>query len=117
MNTETGVMLKLRLLNVTAAELLKDLETAVEFDQSQLFKKVYEEEYGTFGGSPYTMLVGDFEFGRHPQDMALLEKLSNVAAAAHAPFIAAADPKMFDLGSFTKLGSRGTWPRFLKARS
>jgi len=104
MNTETGVMLKLRLLNVTAAELLKDLETAVEFDQSQLFKKVYEEEYGTFGGSPYTMLVGDFEFGRHPQDMALLEKLSNVAAAAHAPFIAAADPKMFDLGSFTKLG-------------
>jgi len=117
MNTETGVMLKLRLLNVTAAELLKDLETAVEFDQSQLFKKVYEEEYGTFGGSPYTMLVGDFEFGRHPQDMALLEKLSNVAAAAHAPFIAAADPKMFDLGSFTKLGFRGTWPRFLKARS
>ncbi len=104
MNTETGVMLKLRLLNVTAAELLKDLETAVEFDQSQLFKKVYEEEYGTFGGSPYTMLMGDFEFGRHPQDVALLEKLSNVAAAAHAPFIAAADPKMFDLGSFTKLG-------------
>jgi type VI secretion system protein ImpC len=104
MNTETGVMLKLRLLNVTAAELLKDLETAVEFDQSQLFKKVYEEEYGTFGGSPYTMLVGDFEFGRHPQDMALLEKLSSVAAAAHAPLIAAADPKMFDLGSFTQLG-------------
>ncbi|MCP3951397.1 MAG: type VI secretion system contractile sheath large subunit, partial [Desulfobacterales bacterium] len=104
MNTETGVMLKLRLLNVTAAELLKDLETAVEFDQSQLFKKVYEEEYGTFGGSPYTMLVGDFEFGRHPQDMALLEKLSSVAAAAHAPFISAADPKLFDLGSFTQLG-------------
>jgi len=104
MNTETGVMLKLRLLNVTPAELLKDLETAVEFDQSQLFKKVYEEEYGTFGGSPYTMLVGDFEFGRHPQDMALLEKIASVAAAAHAPFIAAASPKLFDLGSFTKLG-------------
>jgi len=104
MNTETGVMLKLRLLNVTAAELLKDLETAVEFDQSQLFKKVYEKEYGTFGGSPYTMLVGDFEFGRHPQDMALLEKLSSVAAAAHAPFIAAASPKLFDMDSFTQLG-------------
>ena len=104
MNTETGTRLKLRLLNVTQAELLKDLEKAVEFDQSALFKKVYEEEYGTFGGSPYSCLVGDYEFGRHPQDMALLEKLSNVAAAAHAPFIAAASPKLFDMGRFTELG-------------
>ncbi len=103
MNTETGVMLKLRLLNVTQKELLSDLEKAVEFDQSQLFKKLYEEEYGTFGGHPYTMLVGDYEFGRHPQDMALLEKISNVAAAAHAPFIAAASPKLFDMAGFTDL--------------
>ena len=104
MNTETSTMLKLRLLNITKKELLNDLEKAVEFDQSNLFKKVYEEEYGTFGGHPYTMLVGDYEFGRHPQDMSLLEKLSGVAAAAHAPFIAAADPKLFDMGSFTQLG-------------
>jgi type VI secretion system protein ImpC len=104
MNTETGTHLKLRLMNVTKQELLKDLEKAVEFDQSQLFKKVYEEEYGTFGGHPYTLLIGDYEFGRHPQDMALLEKISNVAAAAHAPFIAAADPKLFDMESFTQLG-------------
>lgn len=104
MNTETGTMLKLRLMNITQKELLNDLEKAVEFDQSQLFKKIYEEEYGTFGGSPYTMLVGDYEFGRHPQDMALLEKISSVAAAAHAPFIAAASPKMFDMGGFTQLG-------------
>ena len=104
MNTETGTMLKLRLLNITQKELLTDLEKAVEFDQSQLFKKVYEEEYGTFGGSPYTMLMGDYEFGRHPQDMALLEKISNVAAAAHAPFIAAASPKLFDMDGFTQLG-------------
>jgi len=104
MNTETGVMLKLRLLNITQKELLTDLEKAVEFDQSQLFKKLYEEEYGTFGGSPYTLLIGDYQFGRHPQDMALLEKLSNVAAAAHAPFIAAAGPKLFDMDSFTELG-------------
>jgi len=80
MHTETGNMLKLRLLNITKKELLTDLEKAVEFDQSQLFKKIYEEEYGTFGGHPYTMLVGDYEFGRHPQDMSLLEKLSGVAA-------------------------------------
>ena len=104
MNTETGVMLKLRLLNITKKELLNDLEKAVEFDQSQLFKKIYEEEYGTFGGHPYTLLIGDYEFGRHPQDMALLEKISNVAAAAHAPFIAAASPKLFDMASFTELG-------------
>jgi type VI secretion system protein ImpC len=105
MNTETGESLKLRLLNITKGELLSDLEKASEFDQSQLFKKVYEEEYGTFGGHPYGLLVGDFEFGRHPQDMALLEKVSNVAAAAHAPFISAANPKLFDMGSFTELGN------------
>ena len=105
MNTETGVSLKLRLLNITKAELLNDLEKASEFDQSHLFKKVYEEEYGTFGGHPYGLLVGDYEFGRHPQDMALVEKISNVAAAAHAPFISAANTKLFDMGSFTEIGN------------
>ncbi len=104
MNTETGTMLKLRLMNVTKEELLSDIEKATEFDQSALFKKVYEEEYGTFGGNPFTVLVGEYEFGRHPQDIATLEKLSNVAAAAHAPFIAAASPKLFDMDSFTELG-------------
>jgi len=103
-NTETSTRLKLRLLNITKGELLKDLEKAVEFDQSALFKKVYEEEYGTFGGFPYSCLIGDFDFGRHPQDIALLEKVSNVAAAAHAPFIAAASARMFDLDAFTDLG-------------
>lgn len=81
MNTETSTRLKLRLLNVSRKELQDDLEKAVEFDQSTLFKKLYEDEYGTFGGNPYSVLVGDFEFGRHPQDVALLEKLSQVAAA------------------------------------
>jgi type VI secretion system protein ImpC len=105
MNTETGPALKLRLLNISKGELLSDLEKAAEFDQSQLFKKIYEEEYGTFGGHPYGLMVGDFEFGRHPQDMALLEKISNVASAAHAPFISAANPKLFDMGSFTELAN------------
>lgn len=104
MNTETSPNLKLRLLNVTKAELLKDLEKAVDFDQSQLFKMIYEEEYGTFGGHPYTILIGDFEFGRNPQDMVLLEKLSQVASAAHAPFISAAHPSLFDMESFTEIG-------------
>lgn len=103
MNTETSTRLKLRLLNVSRKELQDDLEKAVEFDQSTLFKKLYEDEYGTFGGNPYSVLVGDFEFGRHPQDVALLEKISQVAAAAHAPFIASASPRLFDMGSFAEL--------------
>jgi type VI secretion system protein ImpC len=103
-NTETSSRLKLRLLNVTKKELLKDLETAVDHDMSVLFKKIYEEEYGTFGGNPYSLLIGDFTFGRHPQDMALLQRISKVAAAAHAPFIAAASPSMFDMRSYTELG-------------
>ncbi|HLD64938.1 MAG TPA: type VI secretion system contractile sheath large subunit [Pseudomonas sp.] len=102
-NTETSSRLKLRLLNVTQKELQRDLEKAVEFDQSALFKKVYEEEYGTFGGHPFSLLVGDYAFGRNQQDVGLLEKLSNVAAAAHAPFIAAASPSLFDMQSFTDL--------------
>ena len=104
MNTETGTSLKIRVMAATKKELLDDLEKATEFDQSALFKKIYEEEYGTFGGNPYSLLVGDFEFGRHPQDIALLEKISNVAAAAHAPFISAASPSLFDMQAFTELG-------------
>lgn len=103
MQSETSVMLKLRVLNISKKELGKDLEKAAEFDQSALFKKVYEEEYGTFGGAPYGALIGDYEFGRNPQDLALLEKISNVAAAAHAPFLAAADPGIMGLESFTDL--------------
>jgi type VI secretion system protein ImpC len=104
-NTETSTTLKLRLLNATKSEVLSDLEKAVEFDQSVQFKQLYEEEYGTFGGHPYSVLIGDYEFGRHPQDIAWLEKISSVAAAAHAPFIAAASPKLFDMDSFTELGN------------
>lgn len=102
--TETGPTLKLRLLNVSKKELLKDLEGAVDHDMSVLFKKVYEEEYGTFGGNPYSLLIGDYYFGRDPQDMALLQRLSKVAAAAHAPFITAAAPSLFDMAEFTDLG-------------
>lgn len=105
MNTETSTRLKLRLLYATQAEIFKDLDQAIEFDQSTLFKKIYEEEYGTFGGQPFSLLIGDYEFGRHPQDVALLEKISGVAAAAHAPFISAASPKLFDMDSFTELGN------------
>lgn len=103
MNSETGTMLKLRLLSASKKELLADLEKATEFDQSALFKKIYEEEYGTFGGNPFSVLVGDYHFGRSPQDVAMLEQVSHVAAAAHAPFLTAASPALFDMDRFTEL--------------
>ncbi|TVP59276.1 MAG: type VI secretion system contractile sheath large subunit [Gemmatimonadales bacterium] len=101
--SETGTMLKIKVLNVQKKELLKDLQRAPEFDQSALFKKVYEEEYGVFGGAPFGALLGDFEFGKSGQDIELLEKVSEVAAAAHAPFLTAAASSMFNLESYTQL--------------
>ena len=101
--SETGTMLKIKVLNVGKKELLKDLQRAPEFDQSALFKKVYEEEYGVFGGAPFGALVGDYEFGKHPEDIELLEKISNVAASAHAPFCSAAAPDLFNMQSYTTL--------------
>jgi type VI secretion system protein ImpC len=101
--SETGTMLKIRILNCNKKELLKDMQRAPEFDQSALFKKVYEEEYGVFGGSPFGALVGDYEFGKHPEDLELLEQVSHVAAAAHAPFISAANPELMNLPSWTNL--------------
>jgi len=101
--SETGQLLKIRVMNVSKKDLLKDMERAPEFDQSALFKKVYEEEFGTFGGAPFGALVGDYEFTRHPQDVALLEKISNVAAAAHAPFFTAAGPELFNWDDFTEM--------------
>ena len=104
-NTETSTRLKLRVLPATADELRKDLEKAVEFDQSSLFKMLYEEEYGTFGGTPYSMILLDHEFSANNPDMSLLEQLSSVAAAAHAPLITAAAPQMLGMSSFTDMGN------------
>lgn len=100
--SETGEKLKIKLFNANKRELLRDLQRAAEFDQSTLFKKVYEEEFGIFGGAPFASLIGDYEFGRHPEDIELLERVSQVAAAAHAPFLTAAAPEMFNLESYTK---------------
>ncbi len=102
-NSETGVGLKIRVLNASKKELLRDIEKAPEFDQSALFKKVYEEEYGVFGGAPFGALIGDYEFGKHPEDMALLEGVSHIAAQAHAPFVSAAAPDLMNMESYTQL--------------
>lgn len=104
MQSETGTNLKIKVMNASKKDLVKDLKAAPEFDQSALFKKIYEEEYGTFGGAPYAALVGDYEFTRHPEDFYLLEEMSHVAASAHAPFITAASAGLFGLESFTDIG-------------
>lgn len=103
MNTETGTGQKIRMLNIGKRELFKDLDKAVEFDQSQIFKKMYESEFGTAGGEPYGALIGDYEFTNHPEDIDLLSKMSNVAAAAFCPFISAAGAEMFGFDDFTEL--------------
>jgi type VI secretion system protein ImpC len=101
--SETSDRLKIKILNVSKKELLRDVQRAAEFDQSALFKKVYEEEFGIFGGAPFGALLGDYYFDKSGQDMELIEKVSNVAAAAHAPFLTAASHEMFNLESYTAL--------------
>ncbi len=102
-NSLTGTQLKIRVMSATKKDLLKDFERALEFDQSALFKKVYEDEYGTYGGAPFGALIGDYEFGNHPQDMSLLENMSQVAAAAHAPFLSAASAGLFGWDTFSEM--------------
>ncbi|MDE1150598.1 MAG: type VI secretion system contractile sheath large subunit [Azospirillaceae bacterium] len=103
MNTETSANLKVRVLNVRKRELMKDLSKAVEFDQSELFKKLYENEFGTPGGEPYGMLIGDYEFTNHPEDVQMLTSISSISAAAFAPFVTAASPKLFGFQDYQEL--------------
>ena len=102
-NSETSTGLKIKVLNCTKKELVKDFRNASDFDQSTLFRKIYEEEYGTFGGAPFATLIGDYEFTRQPEDMYLLEEISHVAAASHAPFLSAASPELMGFDDFTEL--------------
>jgi len=103
MNSETSETLKIRVLNCPKKQLFKDMDRAVEFDQSQLFKKLYEDEFGTPGGAPFGALIGDYEFTNHPEDIDLLAKVSGVAASAFCPFISAADPNLFGFDEWTEL--------------
>lgn len=94
---------QIRLLQCTKQELIKDFKEASDFDQSLLFKSIYESEYGTFGGVPFSAFVGDFQFDNTPQDISLLEQISHVAAAAHAPFLSAIAPGMLSMNDFSEL--------------
>ena len=102
--TSTGVQQKIKLFNAAKRDLVKDFKAAIDFDQSALFKKVYEEEFGTFGGAPFGTLIGQYEISRQPEDMYFIDQMSHIAAAAHAPFIASAAPQLFGLESYIELG-------------
>jgi type VI secretion system protein ImpC len=110
MNSETSAALKIKCLNISKRDLFKDLDRAVEFDQSQMFKKIYENEFGMPGGEPYGALIGDYQFTNHPEDIDLLQKMSGVAAAAFAPFITSPSPELFGFDDWTEM----TKPRDLE---
>ncbi len=103
MNSETSSTLKVRMISITKKELHKDLSKAVEFDQSQIFKKVYESEFGSAGGEPYGALIGDYEFTNHPEDIESLRLMSNVAASGFSPFLSAASPALFGFDEWSEL--------------
>jgi type VI secretion system protein ImpC len=102
-NSETGADLKIRVMNIGKRELFKDLDKAIEFDQSQIFKKIYEAEFGSPGGEPYGALIGDYEFTNHPEDIDLLQNMSQIGAAGFCPFVTASAPELLGMESFTEL--------------
>ncbi len=104
-NTETDEMLKIRVMNISKKDLHKTLRKfkGAAWDQSPIFKKLYEEEFGQFGGEPYGCLVGDYHFDHSPPDVELLGEMAKVAAAAHAPFITGANPSLMQFDSWQEL--------------
>ena len=106
-NTETDEYLKIKVFNISKKEVGKTLKKfrGTAWDQSPLFKKVYEEEYGQFGGEPFGLLMGDYYFDHSPQDVQLLGDMAQIAAAAHAPFIAAAAPTVMQMESWGELSN------------
>jgi type VI secretion system protein ImpC len=106
-NTETDETLKIKVFNISKKELGRTLKKfrGTAWDQSPIFKRVYEEEYGQFGGEPYGLLVGDYYFDHSPQDVQLLGDMAQVAASAHAPFLAAAAPTVMQMDSWNELAN------------
>lgn len=102
-NSEISTSLKVQLFNATKREIANDLAKATDFDQSTLYKKVYEEQFGMAGGMPFGALVGDYYFSKHPEDVELLTNISSVAASGFTPFISAADANVFGMDSYKEL--------------
>ena len=106
-NTESDEMLKIRVMNISKLDLGKTLKRykGTSWDQSPIFKKIYEEEYGQFGGEPFGCMMGDYYFDQSPPDVELLGEIAKVAASAHAPFLAAASPSLMQMGSWQELAN------------
>ena len=106
-NTETDELLKIRVMNVSKKDLHKTLKRhkGVGWDQSPLFKRIYEEEYGQFGGEPIGCLVGDYHFDHSAPDVEMLSEMAKIAAAAHCPFIAGASPTALQMDSWQELAN------------
>ncbi len=106
-NTETDEMLKIRVMNISKKDMHKTLRKfkGTAWDQSPIFKKIYEEEFGQFGGEPYGTLVADYHFDHSPPDVELLGELSKIAAGAHAPLITGAQPSLFQMDSWSELAN------------
>ncbi len=106
-NTETDEQLKIKVFNISKKDVHKTLKKfkGTAWDQSPLFKKIYEEEYGTFGGEPFGCLVGDYHFDHSPPDVELLGEIAKVSAASHTPFIAGADPSVLGMESWQELAN------------
>lgn len=106
-NTETDEMLKIRVMNISKADLGKTLKKykGTAWDQSPLFKKVYEEEYGQFGGEPFGCLVGDYYFDQSPPDVELLGEMAKISAAGHTPFITGASPTVMQMDTWQELAN------------
>jgi type VI secretion system protein ImpC len=106
-NTETDEMLKIRVLCISKKEMHKTLKKfkGTAWDQSPIFKKIYEEEFGQFGGEPYGSLVADYHFDHSPPDVELLGEMAKIAAAAHAPLITGANPTLFQMDSWSELAN------------
>jgi type VI secretion system protein ImpC len=106
-NTETDEMLKVRVMNISKKDMHKTLRKfkGTAWDQSPIFKKVYEEEFGQFGGEPFGSLVADYHFDHSPPDVELLGEMAKIAAAAHAPLITGANPTLFQMDSWSELAN------------
>jgi type VI secretion system protein ImpC len=106
-NTDTSATLKIRVLNISKKELGRTLRRykGVVWDQSPIFKKIYEQEFGQFGGEPFGCLIGDYEFDHSTADVALLTEMSKIAAAAHCPFISAANPSLLQMDTWAELAN------------
>lgn len=106
-NTETDEMLKIRVQNISKKELGKELKKykGTAWDQSPIFKQIYEQEYGQFGGEPYGCLVGDYYFDHSPPDVEMLSNMAQISAASHCPFISAADSSVMQMDSWQELSN------------